>query len=94
VLEHSVTIIKDGNLAWNRSANFEIEHYPWDDSGYTPKVACKFLLTEDRFHLMFEAHESNIRAEVSGTCAKVGCNSPKPASLCGFISFTVSSSLL
>lgn len=67
----NVPIIDGQDAQWSQAAAVGIEHYPWDVNGYKPKVVCRIFATEDRFHLMFEAYEETIRAEVVESCSTV-----------------------
>jgi hypothetical protein len=47
---------------WEGIEPIIIENYPWDNSGYKPRVEVRFFYTKSHLYLHYTAYESEIRA--------------------------------
>lgn len=48
---------------WDFVDGYELKNFPWDKTGYKPKVIVKMFYTEKDFRVKFTATEKSVRAE-------------------------------
>lgn len=82
---------------WDTAETLEIDVYPWDESGYTPRTSVKLLYNDEGITALYESDETEVLARYHGlnepvctdSCVELFLN-PNPQKSADYLNFEVS----